>query len=67
MDCVILCLCFSGFGCKGISVDLENGFWFGLMFKVPVNNFSVMLGRSHRFLGITSTFFFFFFFWGGGV
>ena len=24
--------------------------------KVLVNNFSVMLGRSHRFLGITSTF-----------
>ena len=29
------------------------------MLNVPVNNFSVMLGRSHRFLGITST-------WGGG-
>ena len=27
-----------------------------LMFNVPVNNFSVMLGRSHHFLGITSTF-----------
>ena len=26
-----------------------------LIFNVPVNNFSVMLGRSHRFLGITST------------
>ena len=25
------------------------------MLNVPVNNFSVMLGRSHRFLGITST------------
>ena len=37
-------------------------FWFGLMLNVPVNNFSVMLGRSHRFLGITSTFLF----WGGG-
>ena len=24
--------------------------------NVPVNNFSVMLGQSHRFLGITSTF-----------
>ena len=35
-------------------------------FNVPVNNFSVMSGRSHRFLGIASTFFFFFFFWGGG-
>ena len=31
-------------------------FWFGLMLNIPVNNFSVMLGRSHRFLGITSTF-----------
>ena len=38
--------------------------WFGLM--LPVNNFSVILGRSHRYLGITSTFFFFFFFFGGG-
>ena len=39
---------------------------FGLMLKVPVNNFSVMLGRIHRFLGITSTFLLFFsFFWGG--
>ena len=28
---------------------------FGLMLYVPVNNFSVMAGRSHRFLGITST------------
>ena len=27
-----------------------------LMLNVQVNNFSVMLGRSHRFLGITSTF-----------
>ena len=26
------------------------------MLNVPVNNFSVMLGWSHRFLGITSTF-----------
>ena len=31
-------------------------FWFGLMLNVPVNNFSVMLGQSHHFLGITSTF-----------
>ena len=28
------------------------------MLKVPVNNFSVMLGRSHRFLCITSIGFF---------
>ena len=27
-----------------------------LMLNVPVNNFSVMLGLSHIFLGITSTF-----------
>ena len=26
-----------------------------LKLNVPVNNFSVMLGRSHRFLGISST------------
>ena len=36
--------------------DISLGwFWFGLMLNVPVNNFSVMLGLSHRFLGITST------------
>ena len=27
-----------------------------LRLNVPVNNFSFMSGRSHRFLGITSTF-----------
>ena len=27
-----------------------------LRLNVPVNNFSVMSGRSHRFLGISSTF-----------
>ena len=31
-------------------------FWFGLRLYVPVNNFSVMSGQSHRFLGITGTF-----------
>ena len=33
---------------------LSQNFLFGLffLFNVPVNNFSVMLGRSHRFLGI---------------
>ena len=31
-------------------------FWFGLMLNVPVNNFSVMFGRSNRFLCITCTF-----------
>ena len=42
--------------------------WFGLMLNDPVNNFSAMLGRSHRCLCITSIFFIylFFFFWGGG-
>ena len=42
-----------------ITKILENSLlWFGLvlMLNVSVNNFSVMLGRSHRFLGITSTF-----------
>ena len=29
---------------------------FGLRLYVQVNNFPVMSGRSHRFLGITSTF-----------
>ena len=34
-----------------------NALWFGLLLNVLVNNFSVMLGRCHRFLGIiTSTF-----------
>ena len=32
------------------------GWLIKLILNVPVNNFSVMLGRSHRFLGITSTF-----------
>ena len=27
-----------------------------LLFNIPVNNFSVMLERNYRFLGITSTF-----------
>ena len=31
-------------------------FFFLFLFNVPVNNFSVMLRRSHLFLGITSTF-----------
>ena len=31
-------------------------FWFLLRLNVQVNNFSVMSGWSHRFLGITSTF-----------
>ena len=39
---------------------LGRGCLFGwlvdLIINVPVNKFSVMLGRSHRFLGITNTF-----------
>ena len=31
-------------------------FFGGVRLYVPVNNFSVMPGRSHRFLGVTSTF-----------
>ena len=31
-------------------------FWFELRLYDPVNIFSVMSGRTHRFLGITSTF-----------
>ena len=31
-------------------------FFVCFLFNVPVNNFSVMLRRSHLFLGITSTF-----------
>ena len=36
--------------------DYIIGSLFGLMLNVPVINFSVMSGRSHSFLGITSTF-----------
>ena len=39
------------------SRNLQTDVWFVcLVLNVPVNNFSFMLGRSHRFLGITSTF-----------
>ena len=41
LDCLFVCL----FVCL-----------FGLRLYVPVNNFSVISGRSHRFMGITSTF-----------
>ena len=34
----------------------QPGCLYGLRLYVPVNNFSVMSGQSHRFLGITSTF-----------
>ena len=26
--------------------------WFGLILNVPINNFSVMLGQCHHFLGV---------------
>ena len=35
-------------------LNTSYSFWFDA--NVPVNNCSVMLGRSHRFLGITSIF-----------
>ena len=41
----------SSFALPGLFVCL-----FGLRLYVTVNNFSVMSGRSHRFLGITTTF-----------
>ena len=50
--------------CK-LSSSQNDNFWFGLMLNVPVNNFTVMLGRRHRFW-ILPVFFFFFFFFGGG-
>ena len=54
-----------------IETEAKSGLvWFGLMLYVQVNNFSVMLGRSHRFLGIIVPvfiyFIYFFFFLGGG-
>ena len=36
----------------GLSKTLDVSYLFVLRFNVPVNNFSVMSGRSHRFLGI---------------
>ena len=36
-----------------MKTDIVFFFLFGLRLYVPVNNFSVMLGRSYRFLGIT--------------
>ena len=51
------------FACIILSLYLKTSkieclflFLFLLWFNVPVNNFSVMLRRSHLFLGITSTF-----------
>ena len=42
---------------KSAMIGIDKNFClFGLRFYVPVNNFSDMSGRSHRFLGITSTF-----------
>ena len=39
-----------------MTLAVGGSVWFGLMLNIPFNNFSVMLGQSHRFLGITSTF-----------
>ena len=41
---------------QGIQQSEDLFCLFGLRLYVPVNNFSVMSGWSHRFLGITSTF-----------
>ena len=38
------------------SHGLDSGLIGWLILNVPVNNFSLMLGWNHRFLGITSTF-----------
>ena len=40
----------------GSYISLVVLFLFLLWFNIPVNNFSVMLRRSHLFLRITSTF-----------
>ena len=52
---------YGGVGCGGYSgVDVPHFsilpiyltmFWFVLRLNIPVNNFSVMSGRSHCFLG----------------
>ena len=52
-----VCSCF--YDVVSIMPNISLGFvgWLvDMILSVPVNNFSVMLGRSHRFLGITSTF-----------
>ena len=36
--------------------EIENSSCFCFLFNVPVNNFSVILGRNHRFLGIYQCF-----------
>ena len=56
----VACICFSfivnrkpnwGNFFKQSSVENKQQKVVGFSFNVPVNNFSVMLGRSHRFLG----------------
>ena len=42
--------------CKPSTCFVKRYFGLVLMLNVPVNNLSVMLGWSHHFLGITSTF-----------
>ena len=52
--CVVFCFYAVIYQCKGCLID----FGVDLILKVPVNNYSFMLGRSHSFLGINSTFWF---------
>ena len=42
--------------CVDLTQRTHEMVWFGLRLYVPVNNFSVMSGRSHRLVDITSTF-----------
>ena len=56
-QCVYVCVCVGG---GGGNVHVNNFLsllvcLFVLRLNVPVNNFSVMSGRSQRFLGLTST------------
>ena len=43
-------------GMEFYMIHFRKIFFVLLRLNVPVNNFSVMSGRSHHFLGITSTF-----------
>ena len=58
--CIYFAQCRCGIDCHGILdfiLELNPcSEIFVLRLNIPVNNFSVMSGWSHRFLGITSTF-----------
>ena len=55
--CCNNCICFICWGLILAEITTQFFFFFFLfLFNVRVNNFSVMLRRSHLFLGITSTF-----------